>query len=228
MANRRERSEAAAGLLHFERAFWAASPGVALAGVDEAGRGCLAGPVVAGAVCMDPDLAERLYGGELSGLTDSKQLSPARRETFFGVLTSTPGVFLSAGWCSAKEIDDLNILSATHLAMRRAVEGLPVKAGHALVDGLPVKGLPCPSTAIVQGDARSFLIAAASVVAKVTRDRHMQALHARYPAYGFDVNKGYGVNEHMAALFRHGSCPEHRHTFRPVQDADQRLPGFEY
>ncbi|NCB05236.1 MAG: ribonuclease HII, partial [Clostridia bacterium] len=96
------------------------------------------------------------------------------------------------------------------------------------VDGLPVKGLPCASTAIVQGDGKSFLIAAASVIAKVTRDRHMCMLHELYPCYGFNAHKGYGVSEHLAALFRHGSCPEHRHTFRPVQDVDQCLPGFEW
>ena len=215
-------------MLRFEKEVWAERPGLVLAGVDEAGRGCLAGPVVAGAVSMPPELAERLYAGELAELTDSKQLTPARRETFFGVLTSTPGVAYATGWCSAKEIDDLNILMATHLAMRRAVENLPVRPGHVLVDGLPVKGLPCPSTAIVQGDAKSFLIAAASVIAKVSRDHHMLVLDEQYPHYGFAVNKGYGVNAHMAALFKYGSCPEHRHTFRPVQDADQKLTGFEY
>lgn len=215
-------------MLTFEKEVWAERPNIVLAGVDEAGRGCLAGPVVAGAVSMPPELAERLYAGELAELTDSKQLTAARRETFFGVLTSTTGIAFATGWCSAKEIDDLNILMATHLAMRRAVENLPVRPGHVLVDGLPVKGLPCPSTAIVQGDAKSFLIAAASVIAKVSRDHHMLVLDEQYPHYGFAVNKGYGVNEHMAALFKYGSCPEHRHTFRPVQDADQKLPGFEY
>jgi ribonuclease HII len=215
-------------MLTFERAAWAERPGVVLAGVDEAGRGCLAGPVVAGAVSMSAELAERLYAAELSGLTDSKQLSAAKRETYYSVLTHTPGIVYSTGWCSAKEIDRLNILAATHLAMRRAVEGLRVAVELVLVDGLPVKGLPCPSTAIVQGDAKSLFIAAASVVAKVSRDRFMQRLDADYPQYGFAVNKGYGVNEHMAALFKYGSCPEHRHTFRPVQDADQKLPGFEY
>jgi ribonuclease HII len=215
-------------MLTFEREAWAARPGVVLAGVDEAGRGCLAGPVVACAVSMSAELAERLYAAELAGLTDSNPLSASKREAYYGVLTHTPGIAFSTGWCSAKEIDRLNILAATHLAMRRAVEGLRVAVEHALVDGLPVKGLPCPSTAIVQGDAKSFLIAAASVLAKVSRDRFMQRLDADYPQYGFAVNKGYGVNEHMAALFKYGSCPEHRHTFRPVQDADQKLPGFEY
>ncbi len=213
-------------MLRYERERWEAEAGVLLAGVDEAGRGCLAGPVVAGAVALPPGLAEALYGGELAGLTDSKQLTAARRGHYFARLTATPGVVWSTGCCSAREIDTLNILAATHLAMRRALEGLAQRPGHALVDGLPVKGLPCPSTAIVQGDAKSFLIAAASVVAKVTRDRLMCELDARFPEYGFAVHKGYGVNAHMAALFRHGSCPEHRHTFRPVQDADQRLPGF--
>ncbi len=228
MSDKSGQSDEAGKMLRFERAFWSDAPCAELAGVDEAGRGCLAGPVVAGAVSMPPELAERLYAGDLAELTDSKQLTAARRETFFGVLTSTPGVACATGWCSAKEIDDLNILAATHLAMRRALENLPVRPEHALVDGLPVKGLPCLSTAIVQGDAKSFLIAAASVVAKVSRDRHMLALHERYPHYGFAVNKGYGVNEHMAALFKYGSCPEHRHTFRPVQDADMKLPGFEF
>ena len=218
----------ASAMLRYEEELWAEQPGLVLAGVDEAGRGCLAGPVVAGAVTMRQELAERLYADTLSGLTDSKQLSAARRETFFEIFRNTPEIVISTGWCSAKEIDRLNILVATHLAMRRAVEGLRQKAAYVLVDGLPVKGLPCPSTAIVQGDAKSFLIAAASVVAKVSRDRFMTKLHEQYPQYGFAVNKGYGVNAHMAAHFKYGSCPEHRHTFRPVQDADQKLPGFEY
>ena len=214
-------------MLSHEKKVWAVRPGLVLAGVDEAGRGCLAGPVVAGAVSMPQALAERLYAGDLAGLTDSKQLSAARREAFFAILCRTPGIVTSTGWCSAREVDRLNILGATHLAMRRAVEGLALKAEYVLVDGLPVKGLPCPSTAIVQGDAQSLLIAAASVMAKVSRDHFMLKLDALYPQYGFAANKGYGVHAHMAALFRYGSCPEHRHTFRPVQDAEQKLPNFE-
>jgi len=214
-------------MLRYEREIWGAAPGEMLAGVDEAGRGCLAGPVVAGAVTMPRQLAETLFAGELACLTDSKQLSPARRERYFDLLSYRDGIALATGWCSAAEIDRLNILAATHLAMRRAIESLAVRVGRALVDGLPVKGLPCPSTAIVQGDGKSLLIAAASVVAKVSRDRFMRKLDARYPQYGFAVNKGYGVHAHMAALFKYGACPEHRHTFRPVSDADQRLPGFE-
>ncbi len=215
-------------MLKYERAFWAEQPYGVLAGVDEAGRGCLAGPVVAGAVTMPHELAERLYAGELAGLTDSKQLSAVRREAYFKILGNTPGVVTSTGWCSAREVDRFNILVATHMAMRRAVEGLEKKAEYVLVDGLPVKSLPCPSMSIVQGDAKSFLIAAASVMAKVSRDHFMLKLDARYPQYGFAANKGYGVHDHVAALFKHGSCPEHRHTFRPVQDADQKLPGFDY
>jgi ribonuclease HII len=215
-------------MLTFERQVWKNGQGIVLAGVDEAGRGCLAGPVVAAAVVIAPEAAESLYASSLAGLTDSKQLTAARREAFFALLTGTPGIVTSTGWCSAKEVDDLNILVATHRAMRRAVEGLSARAEHVLVDGLPVKGLPCPSTAIVKGDSKSLLIAAASVVAKVSRDHYMLKLDAKYPQYGFASNKGYGTNVHMVALFKYGSCPEHRHTFRPVQDADLKLPGFEY
>ena len=214
-------------MLTYERRLWETTPGLILAGVDEAGRGCLAGPVVAGAVYMSPERAEQLYAGPLAGLTDSKQLTPAQREQFFEQLTHTEGVEWGIGLASAQEIDGLNILVATHTAMRRAIEGLCVTVGHALVDGLAVKGLPCPSTPIVRGDSQSFLIAAASVIAKVSRDRLMRELHGQYPHYGFDTHKGYGVSEHIAALYKHGPCPEHRRTFRPVQDLDQREFGFE-
>lgn len=213
-------------MLSYERTQWALAPEAVLVGVDEAGRGCLAGPVVAGAVYLPEALAEARYAGELAGLNDSKQLSPAQREHFFELLTQDPQVVWALGQASAAEIDTHNILVATHIAMRRAVEALSVHAEHILVDGLPVKGLPCPSTAIVKGDAHSFLIAAASVIAKVSRDHLMCALHEQYPQYGFAVHKGYGVSEHVAALYKYGSCPEHRHTFRPVQDVDCRLPGF--
>lgn len=214
-------------LLH-ERKLWAAGCTTHLAGVDEAGRGCLAGPVVAGAVSIPPHLAEELYAGKLATLNDSKQLSPARRDYLYELLTNTPGILWATGWSTAQEIDSINILAATHLAMRRALDSLSPSPDHALIDGLPVKGLPCNSTAIVRGDAASFLIAAASIIAKTSRDRYMSNLHKQYPHYAFDANKGYGVNAHMAALFKHGACPEHRHSFRPVQDALQQLPGFEF
>ena len=134
-----------------------------------------------------------------------------------------------------EDIDRLNILRATHLAMRRAIEALPARPDFALVDGRPVDGLPCPSEAIVQGDAKSVLIAAASVVAKVTRDRRLIALVAAHPGYGFAVHKGYGTAGHLASLRRHGPCPHHRRSFRPVADCDPagrivrepRLPGFD-
>ncbi len=213
-------------LLSYEHTQWVLKPNDILVGVDEAGRGCLAGPVVAGAVYIPPAHAEALYAGALAGLNDSKQLSPAQRDHFFELLTHDSEIAWATGQASAVEIDTYNILVATHMAMRRAVEALPVVAGHILVDGLPVKGLPCPSTAIVKGDSQSLLIAAASVVAKVSRDRLMRDLNEQYPQYGFAVHKGYGVSEHMAALFKYGSCPQHRHTFRPVQDVDCRLPGL--
>lgn len=220
------RSHAAVDMLAGERPWWQAFPGQVLAGIDEAGRGPLAGPVCAAAVVISSLACERLYAGMLAGLTDSKQLTPARRKAFFDILSHDAETQIGVGWCRAAEIDEINILCATHLAMRRAVENLPVRPNHVFVDGLPVKGLPCLSTAIVKGDAKSLLIAAASVVAKVLRDHYMISLDARYPNYGFAANKGYGVQGHVAALFRYGPCPEHRRSFRPVQDALQLLPGL--
>lgn len=212
-------------LLAYERDHWQAHPGIVLAGVDEAGRGPLAGPVVAAAVTMDPAVAEDLYGGTLSGLTDSKQLAAPVREACYDVLAGLPSVGIGVGWAEAAEIDELNILYATHLAMRRALLALPRQPGWALIDGKPVDGMPCAYTAIVQGDAKCFLVAAASVVAKVLRDRRMDELDRLYPQYGFASHKGYGTHDHVVALFRHGACPEHRRSFRPVQDALQALPG---
>jgi ribonuclease HII len=212
--------------LSFERAYWDGHPGHSLAGVDEAGRGPLAGPVVAAALTMPRKLAEDGFAGPLRDLTDSKQLTAARREAYYEVLTHTPGIAIGVGWCEAAEIDARNILRATHLAMQRALLALPHLPDHTLVDGLPVPGLPCASTAIVQGDARSLLIAGASVVAKVLRDRRMQELDRLYPGYHFAQNKGYGTHEHTLALLRLGACPEHRRSFRPVQDAVEGLPGL--
>jgi ribonuclease HII len=180
-----------------------------VAGVDEAGRGPLAGPVVAAAVIL-PDHFQ------LDGLNDSKKVPAARREKFHGILTTHPEIVWSTGCAEAAEIDRLNILRATHLAMARAVEGLRPRPDHALVDGLPVRGLPVDHTALVGGDALSLSIAAASIIAKVTRDRLMIDLDARYPQYGFVRHKGYGVREHLEALRHHGPCPVHRRTFQPV------------
>ena len=204
-------------LLH-ERALWDADPALLLAGIDEAGRGPLAGPVVAAAVAMRAGTAESLCDGALRGLTDSKRLTAARRAHFCALLNELPGVAVGVGVVDPAEIDQINILNATWQAMRLATLALPFLPGHALVDGLPVKGLPCASTALVKGDAKSLLIAAASVVAKVTRDRMMLELDAAHPEYGFAKHKGYGTAAHIRALRLHGPCPEHRRSFRPVAD----------
>ena len=183
-----------------------------VAGVDEAGRGPLAGPVVAAAVILPDDCT-------LEGLDDSKKLTAKKREHFHAVLTVRADIHWGIGQADVAEIDRLNILRATHLAMVRAVEALPRKPGHALVDGLPVRGLPVPHTAVVAGDTLSLSIAAASIMAKVTRDRLMTALDAEYPQYGFARHKGYGVREHLEALRSHGPSPVHRRSFQPVAQA---------
>jgi Ribonuclease HII len=183
-----------------------------VAGLDEAGRGPLAGPVMAAAVILPA-------GFTLDGLTDSKKVPAVRREKFFAFLTSHPRVVWSSGLATVEEIGRLNILRATHLAMARALSALPVPPDHALVDGLPVRGLPVPHTALVGGDALSLSIAAASIIAKVTRDRLMAALDAEYPEYGFARHKGYAVPQHLKALRHHGPCPVHRRSFAPVASA---------
>jgi ribonuclease HII len=186
-----------------------------VAGVDEAGRGPLAGPVVAAAVILrDGECPE--------GVGDSKALSPARREALYRRLVST--AHWAVGIAAVEEIDRLNILNATQLAMRRALEALTPPADFALVDGLPVKGLPVPHRAIVRGDARCLSISAASIIAKVTRDRMMLDLHNQYPVYGFDRHKGYGTPQHLRALGEHGPCPSHRRSFAPVLTSEFRVP----
>jgi len=170
---------------------------------------------------MPPEVAEAGFLDAWEGLTDSKQLTAALRERFCSDLTAHVGVRIGVGWVSAAEVDELNVLYATYRAMARAVGALDILPDHALVDGLPVQGLPCSSTAIVRGDSRSLLIAAASVVAKVHRDRYMAELDHLYPGYGFAENKGYGTASHMEALLRMGPCPEHRRSFRPVAESLQ-------
>lgn len=187
-----------------------------VAGVDEAGRGPLAGPVVAAAVILPEDFA-------LDGLTDSKKVSAPKREKIYAILTATAEILWAVAEASVEEIDRLNILRATHLAMARAIEALPRRPDHALVDGLPVRSLPVDHTALVEGDSLSLSIAAASIVAKVTRDRLMIELDAQYPQYGFARHKGYGVREHLEALRKHGPCPAHRRTFAPVAQAQLPL-----
>ena len=186
-----------------------------VAGVDEAGRGPLAGPVVAAAVILPDDFA-------LDGLNDSKKVSPAKREKIYAILTTTAEILWAVAEATVEEIDRLNILRATHLAMARAIAALPRRPDHALVDGLPVRGLPVGHTALVEGDSLSLSIAAASIIAKVTRDRLMAELDAQHPQYGFARHKGYGVREHLEALRKHGPCPTHRRTFQPV--AQTQLP----
>ncbi len=182
----------------------------AVAGVDEAGRGPLAGPVVAAAVILGTNRVP-------DGLRDSKKLTTRQRDTLFTAITNRfdHGV----GIASVAEIDDLNILQATFLAMRRAVAALKERPAHLLIDGnrLP-KGLPCPATPIVKGDDRSASIAAASVVAKVTRDRIMAELDRTHPGYGWRNNAGYGTKQHLEALKTLGVTPHHRVSFRPVHN----------
>ena len=184
--------------------------------MDEAGRGPLAGPVVAAAAELDRQLFNKSFPREFAGLNDSKKLSASRREFFYALIQEHPLVRVGVGIASVQDVAELNVLRATHLAMARAVAALDPLPDFALVDGLPVRGLPVPHRAIVGGDGASYSIAAASVVAKVTRDRLMVAMDAQYPAYGFARHKGYGTPEHLDALRRHGPCPEHRAAFAPI------------
>ena len=184
-------------------------------GIDEAGRGPLAGPVMAAAVVLPQDFS-------LPGLNDSKQLTARRREALYAALMDDDRVQKCVAEASVEEIDRLNILRATHLAMRRAAEGLTVTADFALIDGLAVSGFPLPQRNIVRGDALCVSIAAASILAKVTRDRRMQELDALFPHYGFARNAGYGTKEHLLAIQNYGITPHHRRSFGPV--AQMSLP----
>ncbi len=186
------------------------APGL-LAGVDEAGRGPLAGPVVAAAVILDD-------ARPIAGLADSKALKPARREQLYDEIRAH-ALCVSVAWASVQEIDRLNILQATLLAMRRAVLGLRLKPARVQIDGNRLPLLDVPAEAVVRGDACVPAISAASILAKVTRDRWCQQLHDQYPHYGFAGHKGYGTAAHLDALARHGACPEHRRSFAPVARA---------
>lgn len=188
-------------------------------GIDEAGRGPLVGGVYAAAVSVPLELAERLLVGEWSAINDSKQLSGKKREVLAKVIKNTPGCLWAICSASPQEIDKLNILGATHLAMRRAAEELKSKVDaeewKILVDGLPVKSLE-NSTNVVKGDAKSLFIAAASILAKTARDTDCMRLEKLYPGYGFAKHKGYPTPEHLKALEKLGPCPEHRRSFGPV------------
>lgn len=188
-----------------------------IAGVDEAGRGPLAGPVVAAAVVLPSDWILSGMPKKLKKVNDSKQLTHEEREALFCELTSRPEIRFAVAHVDERMIDQINILQATHRAMNLALAQLNPLAQHALVDGLPVKTLSCPQTAIVDGDCLSYSIAAASIIAKVTRDRMMIDYHALYPVYGFHEHKGYGTPAHVAAIRKHGPCPIHRLTFSPVR-----------
>ena len=191
-----------------EQGFWP------LAGVDEVGRGPLAGPVLAAAVILDPSLIP-------AGLADSKELSAAKREALFGEIART-ALGIGIGSVTALEIDALNIRQATLLAMKRAIAGLPVQPRQVLVDGNDPPTLPCPCDAIIKGDGSVASIAAASIIAKVTRDRMMARLATHYPAYGFAGHAGYGTATHRAAIQTHGPCPEHRFSFAPIKGVWRR------
>ena len=185
-----------------------------ICGVDEAGRGPLVGSVVAGAVVLDPNQP-------IIGLRDSKKLSPARREQLYAEIMQKAQAW-GVGQASPSEIDTLNILQATMLAMRRAIEALSERLGEwpskALIDGNRCPILPIASEAIIKGDAKEPAISAASIIAKVTRDQQMQVLHTQYPQYGFNQHMGYPTEAHMQALKQYGPCEEHRRTFAPVRN----------
>ena len=186
-----------------------------VAGIDEAGRGPLAGPVVAAAVILPEEF-------DCEGLNDSKKLSPSRREKIYSFITSAcSGVVWSLARVEPDVIDEINILQATHRAMALAAQSLSVTPAMSLIDGLPVKGFPYPFRAFVKGDSRSMSIAAASVLAKVNRDRIMMKYAKQYPQYEFDRHKGYGTRIHLEALRRHGACKIHRRSFAPVAQSSR-------
>ena len=189
---------------------------IRIAGVDEAGRGALAGPVVAAAVILPEKFRHRR-------LNDSKQLAPELREEIYCELISNPQISWAVGVIDSIEIDRINILRATHKAMRAALAALCVPPDHVLIDGLPVIPFPLPQTAIIDGDCFSLSIAAASVIAKVTRDAIMRDFCARFPEYCFSQHKGYGTELHLIKLHEHGPCPIHRRSFEPVAQ-----PVFEF
>jgi ribonuclease HII len=185
------------------------APRLRVCGVDEAGRGPLAGPVVAAAVVLDPaDCPE--------GLDDSKKLDEGKREALYAALIGRAEI--GVGMASVEEIDKINILQATMLAMRRAVEALDLPPAFALIDGNRLPALACPARAIVKGDGRVLSIAAASIVAKVTRDRIMTELARAHPGFGWERNRGYGTAEHLNALKRLGATPHHRRSFAPIRN----------
>jgi len=188
-----------------------------IAGIDEAGRGPLAGPVVVAAVIFPVSWIADGLPDELSGLNDSKALTEKRRSHFFEYLIADSEIGKAIVSVEPSEIDEINILQATHVGMRRSLEQLGVEVSHALIDGLFVKSIPVEQTALVKGDSRSYTIAAASVLAKVTRDRLMIEYDREFPGYGFAQHKGYPTRAHLEALRELGPCSIHRKSFAPVR-----------
>jgi len=191
-----------------------------VAGVDEAGCAPLAGPVVAAAVVFPCAWREAGLYSKLRGLNDSKQLTEEQREKYFGILTSHPEIRWAVAAADVELIDRINIRQAAWRAMNEALDKLQPKPEHALIDGLRIKWLPYPHTALTQGDCKSYSIAAASVLAKVSRDRTMRELDQVYPAYGFARHKGYPTPEHYAAIKAHGPTPIHRRSFAPFRPVE--------
>lgn len=187
-----------------------------VAGIDEAGRGPLAGPVCVAAVVLPEDFSHAV-------LNDSKQLSEVKRERLYEEITSDARIRWHCVCIEPEEIDRINILQATWEGMRRAALGLQPVPDAALIDGKPVKRFPMHHVALVKGDSLSYSIAAASIIAKVTRDRLMVAMSRQHPEYGFEIHKGYPTPAHLAALKQHGPCPHHRRSFRPVAQLELDL-----
>jgi ribonuclease HII len=211
--------------LSYERELW--QKGLThVAGVDEAGCGPLAGPVVAAAVVFPCAWSEKGVVSGLLGLNDSKQLTEAQREKYYEVLTSHPEIRWAVARVEVEMIDRINIYQAAHRAMNLALDQLQPPPEHVLVDGRPVKSMRLPNTPLVKGDARSYSIAGASVLAKVTRDRLMREFDRLYPGYGFAEHKGYGTPQHLAAIQTLGPCPIHRRSFAPFRPVATELELF--
>ncbi|MDB6110606.1 MAG: Ribonuclease [Pedosphaera sp.] len=212
--------------LGFERELW--RKGLTLvAGVDEAGCGPLAGPVVAAAVLFPCSWLESGLFSKLRGLNDSKQLTEEQREKYYTIITAHTEIRHGVAIVDVEIIDRINILQAAHRAMNQALEQFQPAPQHVLVDGRPVKSLRFPHTPLVKGDCRSYSIAAASVVAKVTRDRLMLEYDKQYPGYGFADHKGYGTPQHLAAISAQGPCPIHRRSFSPFRPVAVELELFD-
>ena len=211
--------------LSYEQELWQRGLTV-VAGVDEAGCGPLAGPVVAAAVVFPCAWLDSGLCTGFRGLNDSKQLTEEQREKFYALITAHPEVKYAIASVDVEMIDRINIRQAAWRAMNLALDQLLPRAQHVLVDGLKIRWLPYPQTALVEGDARSYSIAAASVLAKVTRDRMMRDFDALYPGYGFAQHKGYATPQHYAAIRERGPCPIHRKTFAPFRPVETELELF--